>query len=161
MAAPVSCFRIGETCSTEYNPGCSSSRMSKLDLFVMTIEVMSRRRMGTGNRMVSENLGSPSSTPMVLSKTPWIRHIIQGFQIISNGILTIFDWSPEPTLQCLGFSCEEASAPPPVLRLCTDLWTHGSGLVSLDQMGISLTTTTCTVKKINSINISFRNLVLF
>ncbi|GFX11028.1 uncharacterized protein TNCV_512881 [Trichonephila clavipes] len=27
-------------------------------------------------------------------KTPWIRHISQGFQIISNGILTIFDWSP-------------------------------------------------------------------
>ncbi|GFT30369.1 hypothetical protein TNCV_2376661 [Trichonephila clavipes] len=24
-----------------------------------------------------------------------LRHIIQGFQIISNGILTIFDWSPE------------------------------------------------------------------
>ncbi|GFU92732.1 RNase H domain-containing protein [Trichonephila clavipes] len=36
-----------------------------------------------------------SCTPMVLSKTFWIRHIVQGFQIISNGILTIFDWSPE------------------------------------------------------------------
>ncbi|GFW56846.1 RNase H domain-containing protein [Trichonephila clavipes] len=32
--------------------------------------------------------------------------------------------------------------PPAVLRLCTDLWTHGYGLVSLDQMGISPTTTT-------------------
>ncbi|GFT35682.1 hypothetical protein TNCV_2849711 [Trichonephila clavipes] len=32
--------------------------------------------------------------------------------------------------------------PSAVLRLCTDLWTHGSGLVSLDQMGISPTTTT-------------------
>ncbi|GFU26513.1 hypothetical protein TNCV_2463561 [Trichonephila clavipes] len=32
---------------------------------------------------------------MVLSKTPWNRHIIQGLKIISNGILTIFDWSPE------------------------------------------------------------------
>ncbi|GFX27604.1 RNase H domain-containing protein [Trichonephila clavipes] len=26
---------------------------------------------------------------------PWIHHIIQGFQIISDGILAIFDWSPQ------------------------------------------------------------------
>ncbi|GFY11486.1 RNase H domain-containing protein [Trichonephila clavipes] len=32
--------------------------------------------------------------PPVLSKTPWICHIIQGFQIIS-GIIAIFYWSPE------------------------------------------------------------------
>ncbi|GFX72105.1 RNase H domain-containing protein [Trichonephila clavipes] len=33
--------------------------------------------------------------------------------------------SPFSILQCLGFSSEEAVAPPPaVLRLCTDLWTH-------------------------------------
>ncbi|GFW22239.1 uncharacterized protein TNCV_1429931 [Trichonephila clavipes] len=104
---------------------------------------------------------------MVLSKTSWIRHSIQGFKIISNGILAIFDWSPEvyefeggqrsfsictkcnispfspkKILQCLRFSCEEAVAfPLAVLRLCTDVWTHGSGLVSLDKMGISPITT--------------------
>ncbi|GFW50390.1 transposon Ty3-I Gag-Pol polyprotein [Trichonephila clavipes] len=41
------------------------------------------------------NLGCPSCTPMVLSKIPWIRHIIQEFLIISDGILAIFDWSSE------------------------------------------------------------------
>ncbi|GFU46890.1 hypothetical protein TNCV_640411 [Trichonephila clavipes] len=36
--------------------------------------------------------------------------------------------------------------PPVVLGLYnTDLWTHGSGLASLDQMGISPTSTTTTV----------------
>ncbi|GFU82204.1 hypothetical protein TNCV_4466551 [Trichonephila clavipes] len=46
-------------------------------------------------------------------------------------------------LQCLWFSCEEAAgSPPAVLRLYTNLWTRGSGLVSLDQMGINPTTTT-------------------
>ncbi|PRD25296.1 UNVERIFIED_CONTAM: hypothetical protein NCL1_41322 [Trichonephila clavipes] len=46
-------------------------------------------------------------------------------------------FSPQHILQCLEFSCEEAVAPPPAVpRLCTDLWAHGSGLVSLDQMGI-------------------------
>ncbi|GFW04234.1 uncharacterized protein TNCV_2669991 [Trichonephila clavipes] len=53
----------------------------------------------------------------------------------------ISPFSPQYILQCLGFSCEEAVAPPAVLRLCTDLWTHRSGLVSLDQMGINPTTT--------------------
>ncbi|GFU67477.1 RNase H domain-containing protein [Trichonephila clavipes] len=45
----------------------------------------------------------------------------------------ISQFSPKPIMQCLGFSCEEAVASPAVLRICTDLWTHGSGLVSLDQ----------------------------
>ncbi|GFX49090.1 RNase H domain-containing protein [Trichonephila clavipes] len=56
----------------------------------------------------------------------------------------ISPFSPQHILQCLGFSCEvEAVATfyTSVLRLCTDLWTHGYGLVSLDQMGISPTTT--------------------
>ncbi|GFS78747.1 hypothetical protein TNCV_3149081 [Trichonephila clavipes] len=49
---------------------------------------------------------------------------------------------PPHILQCLGFSSyEEAFAPPAVLKICTDLWTHGSGLVSREQMGISPTTT--------------------
>ncbi|PRD36122.1 UNVERIFIED_CONTAM: hypothetical protein NCL1_09596 [Trichonephila clavipes] len=40
-----------------------------------------------------------------------------------------------------GFPVRRLLHSPAVLRLCTDLWTHGSGLVSLDQMGISPTTT--------------------
>ncbi|GFW78434.1 hypothetical protein TNCV_1379801 [Trichonephila clavipes] len=40
------------------------------------------------------------------------------------------------------FPVRKLLLPPAVLRLCTDLWDHGSGLVSLDQMGISPTTTT-------------------
>ncbi|GFW24943.1 hypothetical protein TNCV_3846771 [Trichonephila clavipes] len=32
-----------------------------------------------------------------------------------------------------GFPVRRLLHPPAVLRLCTDLWTHGSGLVSLDQ----------------------------
>ncbi|GFS66513.1 uncharacterized protein TNCV_3857241 [Trichonephila clavipes] len=104
---------------------------------------------------------------MVLSKTPWIRCLIKGFQIISDGILarlstthlrcidfeggkgsfsictkcSISPFSPQHILQCLGSSCEEVVAPPAVLRLSTDLWAHGFGLVKLDQMGISPTTT--------------------
>ncbi|GFY25164.1 uncharacterized protein TNCV_2482851 [Trichonephila clavipes] len=54
----------------------------------------------------------------------------------------ISPFSPQQILQYLGFSCEEAVASSPaVLKLCTDLWTHGSGLVKLDQIGISSTTT--------------------
>ncbi|GFS89847.1 RNase H domain-containing protein [Trichonephila clavipes] len=66
----------------------------------------------------------------------------RSFPICSKCNITLF--SPQHILQCLEFSCEEAvaSLPPAVLRLCTDLWTHGSGLVSIDQMGISPTTTT-------------------
>ncbi|GFS56763.1 uncharacterized protein TNCV_2221941 [Trichonephila clavipes] len=60
----------------------------------------------------------------------------------------ISQFSPQHILQCLGFSCEEAVAPPAVLRLCTDLWTHGSGLFSQDQMGISPTTTFFSLKKV-------------
>ncbi|GFT82211.1 uncharacterized protein TNCV_3700231 [Trichonephila clavipes] len=41
-----------------------------------------------------------------------------------------------------GFPVRRLLHPPAVLRLCTNLWTHGSGLVKLDQMGISPTTTT-------------------
>ncbi|GFV67045.1 hypothetical protein TNCV_357301 [Trichonephila clavipes] len=36
----------------------------------------------------------PVHPSMVLSKTPWVCHIIQGFKILSDGILAIFDWSP-------------------------------------------------------------------
>ncbi|GFX88285.1 uncharacterized protein TNCV_1705061 [Trichonephila clavipes] len=58
----------------------------------------------------------------------------------------ISPFSPQDILQCLGFSCEEAVASPSaVLRFCTYLWTHGSGLVSLDQMGISPTTTSTSI----------------
>ncbi|GFU83921.1 hypothetical protein TNCV_3852431 [Trichonephila clavipes] len=39
---------------------------------------------------------------MVLSNTPWIRHIIQGFQIIPNGLLKIFDC---PFCNVWGFPC--------------------------------------------------------
>ncbi|GFY35725.1 uncharacterized protein TNCV_4841011 [Trichonephila clavipes] len=52
----------------------------------------------------------------------------------------ISPFSPQHILQCLGVSCEETVAPPAVLGLCTDLWTHGSGLVKLDQMEISPST---------------------
>ncbi|GFY23661.1 uncharacterized protein TNCV_2788941 [Trichonephila clavipes] len=54
----------------------------------------------------------------------------------------ISQFSPQHILQCQGFPVRRLLHPPAVLRLCTDLWTHGSGLVSLDQMGISPTTTT-------------------
>ncbi|GFV89700.1 uncharacterized protein TNCV_826921 [Trichonephila clavipes] len=40
----------------------------------------------------------------------------------------ISPFSPQHILQCLGFSC---CIPFAVLRLCRDLWTHGSGLGSL------------------------------
>ncbi|GFT52894.1 uncharacterized protein TNCV_1460021 [Trichonephila clavipes] len=53
----------------------------------------------------------------------------------------ISPFSPQRILQCLGFSARRLLHPPAVLRLCTDIWTHGSGLVKLDQMGISPTTT--------------------
>ncbi|GFU16124.1 RNase H domain-containing protein [Trichonephila clavipes] len=55
---------------------------------------------------------------------------------------SISPFSPQHILQCLGFFCEETVASPPaaVPRLCTHLWALGSGLVSLDQMGISPTT---------------------
>ncbi|GFX26959.1 uncharacterized protein TNCV_1841311 [Trichonephila clavipes] len=39
-----------------------------------------------------------------------------------------------------GFSMRRQLLRPVVLRLCAGLWAHGSGLVSLDQMGISPTT---------------------
>ncbi|GFT70557.1 uncharacterized protein TNCV_1133191 [Trichonephila clavipes] len=39
-----------------------------------------------------------------------------------------------------GFPVRRLLLPPAVLRLCTDLLTHGSGQVKLDQMGISPTT---------------------
>ncbi|GFV56511.1 uncharacterized protein TNCV_2276491 [Trichonephila clavipes] len=54
----------------------------------------------------------------------------------------ISPFSLQHILLCLGFSCEETIAPPTpaVLRLCTGLWAYGSGLVSLDEMGISSTT---------------------
>ncbi|GFV59792.1 hypothetical protein TNCV_956911 [Trichonephila clavipes] len=41
-----------------------------------------------------------------------------------------------------GFPVGRLLFPPDVLRHCTDLWAHGSGLVKLDQMGISPTTNT-------------------
>ncbi|GFU83771.1 hypothetical protein TNCV_2266921 [Trichonephila clavipes] len=44
--------------------------------------------------LICSTLGSPLYTHG-FSKTPWIRHIIQGFQIIPNGLLTIFNWLPE------------------------------------------------------------------
>ncbi|GFW73788.1 uncharacterized protein TNCV_1542421 [Trichonephila clavipes] len=53
----------------------------------------------------------------------------------------ISHFSPQHILQCLGFSCEVAVASPLMFVDCTYLWTHGSGLVLLDQMGISPTTT--------------------
>ncbi|GFV22655.1 hypothetical protein TNCV_2078451 [Trichonephila clavipes] len=70
-----------------------------------------------------------------------LRVAKEASQFAAN-VTSLSPFSPQHILQCLGFSCEEAVAPPAVLRLCTDLWTHGSGLVSLDQMGISPTTTT-------------------
>ncbi|GFX01298.1 RNase H domain-containing protein [Trichonephila clavipes] len=56
-------------------------------------------------------------------------------------------WVVPPVHPCIfcnvwGFPVRRLLHSPAVLRLCTDLWTHGSGLVSLDQMGISPTTTT-------------------
>ncbi|GFU68365.1 hypothetical protein TNCV_3077531 [Trichonephila clavipes] len=41
-----------------------------------------------------------------------------------------------------GFPVRRLLLPPTVLRLCTDLWAHGSGLVSLDQMGLVPPSTT-------------------
>ncbi|GFS54541.1 uncharacterized protein TNCV_1742881 [Trichonephila clavipes] len=55
----------------------------------------------------------------------------------------ISPFSPQHILQYLGFSCEKAVASPMLFLDFVDLWTHGSGLVSLDQMGISRTTTKC------------------
>ncbi|PRD23238.1 UNVERIFIED_CONTAM: hypothetical protein NCL1_46927 [Trichonephila clavipes] len=52
----------------------------------------------------------------------------------------ISPFSPQHNLQCLEFSCEEAVASPMLFLTCTNLWAHESGLVSLDQMGISPTT---------------------
>ncbi|GFX49986.1 RNase H domain-containing protein [Trichonephila clavipes] len=37
----------------------------------------------------------PTVHPWYFQRTPWIRHIVQWFQTISEGILAIFDWSPE------------------------------------------------------------------
>ncbi|GFW98215.1 RNase H domain-containing protein [Trichonephila clavipes] len=51
-----------------------------------------------------------------------------------------------------GFPVRRLLHPPAVLRLCTDLWTHGSGLVKLDQMEISSTTTT-TIMILNGKNL--------
>ncbi|GFY15518.1 uncharacterized protein TNCV_1573291 [Trichonephila clavipes] len=50
-------------------------------------------------------------------------------------------WVVPPVHPCTfcnvwGFPVRRLLHPPAVLRLCTDLWTHGSGLVSLDQMGL-------------------------
>ncbi|GFV73104.1 uncharacterized protein TNCV_3665211 [Trichonephila clavipes] len=60
-------------------------------------------------------------------------------------------WVVPPVHPCTfcnvwGFPVRRLLHPPAVLRLCTDLWTHGSGLVSLDQIGISPTTTTTTTE---------------
>ncbi|GFX40813.1 uncharacterized protein TNCV_3760371 [Trichonephila clavipes] len=41
-----------------------------------------------------------------------------------------------------GFPVRRLLLPPAVLRLCADLWDHGSSIVKLDQMEISPTTTT-------------------
>ncbi|GFT35528.1 RNase H domain-containing protein [Trichonephila clavipes] len=59
-------------------------------MVLLSTEIYSRVK-----ELICRTWVGPSCTPMILSKAPWIRHIIQGFQIISNGILTIFDWSSE------------------------------------------------------------------
>ncbi|GFW71845.1 RNase H domain-containing protein [Trichonephila clavipes] len=54
----------------------------------------------------------------------------------------ISPFSPQHILQCLRFSCGEAVASPLLFSNYTDLWAHGSDLVSLEQMEISHTTNT-------------------
>ncbi|GFT26658.1 hypothetical protein TNCV_3604631 [Trichonephila clavipes] len=73
------------------------------------------------------------------------RSCQMAFSRCSIGHLSTFckDW---------GFPVRRLLHPPAVLRLCTDSWTHGSGLVSLDQMGISPTTTTTTFEYVNSLH---------
>ncbi|GFT23119.1 RNase H domain-containing protein [Trichonephila clavipes] len=102
---------------------------------------------------------------MVLSKIPWIRHIIQAFQILSTSRFStghmrcmsfeggkrsfpictkcnINPFSPRHILKLLGFSFDEAAASPCCsLTLYRFMNSCGSGLVKLDQMGISPTTT--------------------
>ncbi|GFU05490.1 transposable element Tcb2 transposase [Trichonephila clavipes] len=72
---------------------------------------------------------------------PWIAK--EASQLAPN-VASLIPFSPQHILQFLGFSCEEAVASSLLFLDLTDLWTHGSGIVLLDQMGISPTTTTTT-----------------
>ncbi|GFX68861.1 RNase H domain-containing protein [Trichonephila clavipes] len=79
---------LGNEVADDLVKAATNNAVDPEDHMVLTsMEIYSRDK-----ELICRTWVGPSCTPMVLSKTPRIRHIIQGFQIISNGILTIFDW---------------------------------------------------------------------
>ncbi|GFT69455.1 hypothetical protein TNCV_1297491 [Trichonephila clavipes] len=94
----------------------------------------------TRDDMLSYEISPHNITPEVM--TVYLCKTKASFPICTK--CNIRPFSPQNFLQCLGFSCDEAVAPPAVLRLSTDLWAQGSVLVSLYQIGIRPTTATKT-----------------
>ncbi|GFV84781.1 uncharacterized protein TNCV_4297631 [Trichonephila clavipes] len=97
-----------------------------------------------GNEVPADLAKAATSNPV----DPENRMILTSTEIYSRAKEFICRiWVVPPVHPCTfwnvwGFHVRRLLHPPAILRLCRDLWTHGSGLVTLDQMEISPTTTT-------------------
>ncbi|GFV48143.1 uncharacterized protein TNCV_3554221 [Trichonephila clavipes] len=121
------------------------------DLAVSEIWILTDSRSSIQHLSNWPSISDSTSRSVLHRKTVFKQNIAIGSAPYSSTVAKeAFQFAPNVTsisfllstfCNVWSFPVRRLLPPPAVLRLCTDLWTHGSGSVSLDQMGISPTTT--------------------